>query len=147
MIFTSELLIAGLWTGAVATLIMTVFMMIGKATGMAPIDIISALGNKCVFFKPSAKQKKMLGMIRHFLAGIIFAIVYQLLVANQFYLTDFSYQTGLLFALLPWLLMMLFMMPMMGMGLLGLKKSPKILVMTLLLHLIYGASLGYLAAL
>lgn len=49
---------------------------------------------------------------------------------------------GMLFSIAPWLVMMIVMMPMAGAGFFGLNLGMAGPVMTLVLHLIFGAVLG-----
>jgi hypothetical protein len=49
---------------------------------------------------------------------------------------------GIVFGLLAWLLMMLIPLPMAGAGLFGMKPGMMAPVMTLVLHLVWGAVLG-----
>ena len=146
MEFTQEMLLNGLLSGLIATVVMTVFMMIGKATGMAPMDLLLMMGRKILGSEAVEKKTRMFGMLQHLIVGTVWGIVYIAAVGNQLYFTELSIRSGLLFALIPWLIMMLVMMPMMGVGVFGLKKSPRVLVLTLLLHLIYGGTLGYIAS-
>jgi len=52
---------------------------------------------------------------------------------------------GVVFGALAWVLMMVLVMPMAGAGLFGLRLGLMAPVMTLLLHLVYGAVLGFVS--
>ncbi len=60
--------------GIIGTLVMTMVMMAAPQMGMPKMDIVGMLGSMF-----SAKSNRMLGMVMHFMMGVIFAIVYALL--------------------------------------------------------------------
>jgi hypothetical protein len=64
--------------GVVATAAMTVLMYMGKATGM-PMDIPRMLGSMVVDTEGGAVVVIGLGLIIHFMMGVVFATVYALL--------------------------------------------------------------------
>ncbi|MGE0430583.1 MAG: DUF6789 family protein, partial [Hydrogenophaga sp.] len=53
---------------------------------------------------------------------------------------------GALFGVLGWLMMMLLVMPMMGMGMFAMSMGMMAAGMTLVLHIIFGAVLGFVYA-
>jgi len=75
-------------------------------------------------------------MIGTVLWGILFALLYGRLPGKG------ALSKGVSFGILAWLLMMLMPMPMASAGLFGLKLGMVAPVMTLMLHLIWGAVLG-----
>lgn len=83
-------------------------------------------------------------MLLHFLAGIGWAIVYAALVEP--YLQGPGWRKGLLFSLVPWILSLAVFLPAVGAGFLGLElgAGPLPIIGNLLLHLVYGATLGQL---
>lgn len=80
----------------------------------------------------------LLGWLAHLMIGMILAIVYLLLAAGR--LPGPAPVQGAIFALAPWLLAMLVMMPMMGMPAFGGGTKPA--VGSLIGHLLYGLVIG-----
>ena len=82
------------------------------------------------------------GWAMHLMIGIVWAMVYVFLVRDKL---SISYALrGMLFAVLPWVLMQLMVMPMMGTGIFS-SNAPdalKIVMGTLMGHLVYGLVLG-----
>ncbi len=147
----NSILKAGL-VGILASLVMFVLMQIGLKTGMAPFQkppsaaFLISLG-----FPPVP-----LALIGHFLYGAFWSIV---LVA--LFKKGTSVGKGIGLALVLWLVMMLIISPIIGWGVFGmgerpdmelykegadlfLEKGPKYIVVTLVLHLIYGLIIGWL---
>jgi len=60
--------------GVVGTTVMTMVMMMAPKMGMPKMDIVGMLGSMF-----SADGNRMVGMVMHFMMGIVFAIVYALL--------------------------------------------------------------------
>lgn len=85
-------------------------------------------------------------VLLHFVFGINWAVLYAAFAEPH--LPGPGWQRGLLFAPLPWLLSLLVFLPAVGGGMLGLGLGAGILpiVGNLVLHLVYGISLGYLYA-
>ncbi len=134
--------------GAVGSLVMFLFMVIGiHVTGMAPFKL-----------PPSAAFLEILGLnvgpvplLVHFGYGMTWSVVLVLLAKEHT-----SVAKGLFLALALWLFMMLVHSPMIGWGFFGfgnvyeegsklyLESGPKYLIITLVLHIIYGLIIGYL---
>jgi hypothetical protein len=85
-------------------------------------------------------------VLLHFIAGIAWAIVYAGLVEPR--LSGPGWKRGLIFSPLPWLLSLIVFLPVVGGGFLGLGlgAGPLPIIGNLILHLIYGATLGALYA-
>jgi hypothetical protein len=75
-------------------------------------------------------------------AGLAWAIIYVLLVEPR--LSGPSWRRGMLFALVPWLLSLVVFFPLVGAGFFGasLHAGPLPALGNLVLHLLYGATLG-----
>lgn len=86
-----------------------------------------------------------LALMLHFLAGIGWAVVYVALVEP--YLLGPGWRKGLLFSLVPWMLSLVIFLPAVGASLLGLGlgAGPLPIIGSLILHLVYGATLGQLS--
>lgn len=79
----------------------------------------------------------LLGWMGHFMIGTVFALVY---AAAASHLPGAFWLRGALFAVAPWLLAQLVVMPMMGMGLFS--GSAVLAMGSLVGHLMYGGAVG-----
>lgn len=119
---------------------MTIFMFAGSLTGLSPIPkpvppaVLGAVFGAAV---PSALIAP-LGMVSHFVYGGVWA---GLLAAWSKPVTILK---GLGLGAFLWLLMQVTVLPLLGWGLFGAAVTVKIAVATLVLHLIYGVTLGVL---
>lgn len=126
----------GLIAGLAATLVLSALMMIKSAMGVMPeLDVIAMLTTMIGGSTTAA------GWIAHFTIGVVlwgglFALLASRLPGEGFVVK------GILFGIIAWVLMMITVMPMSGAGLFGLKMGMMAPVMTLVLHVIYGAVLG-----
>lgn len=79
--------------------------------------------------------------------GLLWAIIYAFLVEPQ--LAGAGWQRGALFALIPWLLSLIIFLPLIGAGFFGfaIGAGPLPIIGNLILHLVYGSSLGHVYAL
>lgn len=125
---------AGLIAGVGATAVLSGLMLAKSAMGLLPeLDVIAMIS-----------QMTGLGMGAawglHFAIGavwgILFALVAPMVPGSGCWLR------GAIFSAAPWLAMMLLMMPMAGAGLLGLSLGIAAPLMTLMLHLVFGAVMG-----
>lgn len=122
--------------GFVATVVLSALMLIKGAMGLMPQpNVIAMLAHMIGFGGPA------IGWLAHFLIGtvawgVLFALLYALLPGSE------PVVKGMVFAVGPWLLMMIIVMPLAGAGFFGLKLGIMAPVMTLILHLIWGAALG-----
>lgn len=104
-------LVAAVIGGFVATIIMTGIMMMAPTMGMPKMDMPALLGS--MFGAPGSK---LLGLVMHYMMGIIFGIIYAVLfgvVAGTNIIL-----LGLIFGIVHWLIvgLMTGMMPMMHAG-------------------------------
>ena len=132
------MLVKGFVAGFLGTAVMSLFMFMKSMMGLFPeLDPIGMLADR--FGGPL-----VLGWVIHFMIGTIawgggFAIIYNFLPSNS------SVIKGIIFGLLAWIAMMVVVMPMEGNGLFGLGLGIGILapVMTMMLHVIFGAVMGF----
>ncbi len=123
--------------GFAATVVLSALMLLKGSMGLMPqLNVIAMLAHMAGFGGP------VLGWIAHFLIGtvlwgVLFALLYARLPGSE------PVAKGMIFAVGAWLLMMIIVMPMAGAGFFGLKLGIMAPVMTLILHLIWGAVLGY----
>lgn len=127
--------------GFVATVVLSLLMVLKAALGLMPqLDVIQMLA-QMVSARTGLPAVPVVGWITHFLIGtLVWGVAFALLVTSLPGRSGLS--KGLAFSVLAWLLMMLIPMPMAGAGVFGLKLGVIAPVMTLILHLIWGAVLG-----
>ena len=148
---TNTLLKAGV-VGLLGSLIMFILMQIGLNTGMAPFQVPPS----AAFLLSLELPAMPLALVGHFLYGAFWSIV---LVA--LFKEGSSIGKGILLSIVLWLIMMLILSPVIGWGVFGmgerpdqeiykegaklfLEQGPKYIVVTLVLHLIYGLTIGWL---
>ncbi len=124
----------GVVAGLVATVALSVLMVMKHALGLMPeLDPIGMITHMLGMSTP------LVGWVMHFMIGIVWGIAFALtsrMFPGAFWLK------GMLFSVVPWLIMMIVMMPMAGAGFFGLDLGMAAPVMTLMLHLVFGAVLG-----
>ncbi len=127
--------------GFVATVVLSLLMLIKGAMGVMPtlnpIIMLSGMAHA----KMGMPDVPAVGWLAHFVLGTVvwgglFVLLYNRLPGKNALLK------GLSFSVLPWLLMMLFPLPMADAGIFGLKIGMMAPVLTLVMHLIWGAILG-----
>jgi uncharacterized membrane protein YagU involved in acid resistance len=130
----------GLTAGFVATVVLSV-LMIGKAasglmSNLNPIADMVHLGSMLA----GTDVPPVFGWVCHFLIGtIVWGIAYALLVRH---LPGPPVVQGLIFGVIAWLAMMIVFMPLVGHALFGLDLGMPAVVITLILHVVYGGVLG-----
>jgi hypothetical protein len=126
---------AGLVAGFIATVVLSVMMAINGMMGVTLEQNIAAMiGNMM-------GASVMVGWIAKFMIGTIvcgggFALLNGLIPGDN------AVVKGIRFGVAPWVGMMLFLMTMVGSGLFGMIFGIMAPVMTLLLHVVFGAVLG-----
>lgn len=127
--------------GFAATVVLSLLMMMKSAMGMMPqLDVITMLGGMAQSVMGMGGAG--IGWLLHFLIGtvawgVLFAFLYNRLPGAS------AVTKGMAFGVLAWLLMMILPMPMAGAGFFGMGLGMMAPVMTLILHLIWGAVLGF----
>ncbi|MCW8808891.1 MAG: hypothetical protein OQK79_12400 [Rhodanobacter sp.] len=127
--------------GFVATVVLSVLMLMKSMMGVMPgLDVIAMLTGMAHGMM-GLPANPLIGWVLHFMIGTVlwgigFALLYKVLPGGG------SVGKGIVFGVLAWVLMMLVPMPMAGAGLFGMKMGMMAPVMTLVLHLIWGAVLG-----
>lgn len=125
------------FAGFVATLALSLLMLIKGMMGLMPeLNVIAMLATMM-------GTGPAIGWAAHFMIGalvwgIAFALLYGILPGSS------PWQKGVVFGVAAWLLMMVGIMSLAGAGLFGLKLGLMAPVMTLVLHVIFGAILGAL---
>ncbi len=128
-----------LWAGVAATVVMTAMMMFVAPMMGIHMDIAASLAGMM-------HMPWILGLIVHLMLGaIVFPMLFAMMVEER--LPGNVLMKGILFGAILWLVMEFAVMPMMGEGFLGLNGPGMIgAVAALIVHLVYGAILGFEAA-
>lgn len=131
----SQTITRGFLAGFVATITLSVFMLMKQAMGVMP-----ELSPIAMITQMSGMQTQAIGWIMHFFIGtIMWGGAFALLAA---YLPGPYWLRGIIFATGAWLMMMVIVMPMAGAGLFGLELGMMAPVATLMLHWVFGVVLG-----
>ncbi|WDR02853.1 hypothetical protein PSQ19_01070 [Devosia algicola] len=125
----------GVVAGFAATVVLSALMVMKSMMGLMPeLDVAAMLTN--MLGLPSI----LFGWLMHFIIGsIVWGGAYALIRDR---IPGSPAVSGMIFGAGAWLLMMILIMPMAGAGLFGMNMGMMAPVMTLILHLIYGAVLG-----
>jgi len=130
---------AGIVAGLIATIVISVLMVLKGMMGLGDFNAIEA--NAGLVMEYAGTGGAVAGWVLHFVIG---AIVWGLLyVALKDKLPgDSGLVRGLVFGVIAWVLMMVIPMPLAGAGWFGLNIGIAAPVATLVLHIIFGAVLG-----
>lgn len=128
----------GMIAGFIATVVLTIMMIIKGSLGLVPeLDPIGMIAGMI-------GASEVVGWIGHFVIGTIvwgggFAILNSYIPSNN------EIIKGIVFGVGAWLIMMVVMMPLAGAGLFGLNLGVGALpaVLALMLHIVFGAVLGF----
>lgn len=125
----------GLIAGFLATVVLSALMLMKSAMGLMPeLDVVAMLG-------AMMGTGPAMGWLGHFMIGTVawgglFGLIEPNLPGGSYWLK------GIVLGVGAWLLMMVAVMPMAGAGLFGMNLGMVAPVMTLMLHVIFGAVLG-----
>lgn len=128
---------SGIIAGFIATVVMTILLMLKSMMGLMPdLDIIAMLASMM-------GDSLVLAWLAHFMIGSIGYGLAMAVVAGADRSKNFML-IGAVIGAAGWLMMMIALMPMMGNGLFGLAMPSGIMIpiATLVLHLIFGVVLG-----
>lgn len=126
----------GIVAGLIATIVLSAIMIMKQMMGLMPeLNVIAMLT------RMAGASTMVTGWILHFLIGavawgILFSMVNRILPGS-------NVMSGIYFSIGAWLLMVIMVMPMAGAGFFGLNLGVMAPVMTLVLHVIFGAVLGF----
>ncbi len=129
-------ILKGMAAGFAATIVLSALMVMKSMMGLMPeLDLIAMLS------KMMGASTPAMGWLAHFMLGTIvwgglFAWLNPHLPGKSHWLKGVTLGMG------AWVLMMIVVMPMAGAGLFGTNLAIMAPIMTLILHVIYGAVLG-----
>ena len=127
---------AGLLGGLVATVALTAMMVVQGMMGVMPgLNVAAMIG-------AIMGSSVAVGWIIHFMIHTIvggggFAVLYNVIPGGS------APVKGIVYGIVAWLVLMFIVMPMAGVGLFGLDLGMMAPVMVLVLHIIFGAVLGF----
>lgn len=124
--------------GFVAALAMSLVSIFPRLAGLPAVDLGQIVAAKIA--RLYIERPTRLGTVLHFANGIVLAVVYAVLFHS--WLPGAPWLRGIVFGLLLWLALMLWVMPRVAEGLFGLRGGAMVPVVTLLMHVVYGAILG-----
>jgi len=125
----------GMLAGFAATLVLSAIMFMKAMMGLMPeLDVIGMLSGML-------GTSPAVGWVVHFIIGTVFYGAAIALLAPS--LPGGPTVSGMILGAAGWLIMMVLIMPMAGQGLFGMNLGIMAPVMTLVLHLIFGAVLGW----
>lgn len=129
----------GFGWGVTATVAMSIVMIVGMVTGIAPMPepIPTAIVTSILGSGLATPLLMGLSVGSHLGYGGLWGVVFAEVVS------DATIGKGLALGVFLWLLMQVAVLPMIGWGLFGTAITLKIAGATLVLHLIYGATLGW----
>ena len=131
----------GIFAGFIATLALTVLMIMKKTMGVMPtLDPVHMMSDM-VAAKMGISPNVVIGWFMHFGIGAV-AWGGAFAVFNQLLPTSSQVNKGITLGTIAWFMMMIGPMPMSGAGLFGLSLGVMAPVITLVLHLVYGVVLG-----
>lgn len=130
----------GFGWGVAATVAMSVLMIMGVVSGRAPMPapIPAAIVGTLTGGNLPRPATMGLAALLHLGYGGFWGGVLALATSRVTLLKGIGLAVGL------WLLMQVAVLPFLGWGLFGLSRTPMIAVATLVLHLVYGVTLGWL---
>jgi hypothetical protein len=139
MELTRRRLLAGLEWGLTGTLVMSLLMIAGVASGLSPMPrpIPEALMVTLLGESDPKLLVLVLAVGAHLLYGAIAGALLALLRRPV------TLATGLGWGGLLWAIMGVAVLPLIGWGVFGATVTPRIALATLLLHLVYGAVLSW----
>ncbi|MDI1342561.1 MAG: hypothetical protein PSV22_00475 [Pseudolabrys sp.] len=136
---TGSNILKGMVAGFAATVVLSALMIMKTMIGVMPeLDVIAMLSKMM-------GASLAVGWVAHFMIGTVvwggmFAWLSPYLPGGSYWLK------GVLFGIGAWLMMMIAVMPMAGAGLFGMAFGVMAPIMTLVLHIIFGAVLGVVYA-
>lgn len=128
----------GLLAGLIATIVLSALMVMKSSMGIMPeLDL-----PKMIAGMMGSADRPMIGWVIHFMIGVgLYGLAMVLL--DKHLPGDSRVSHGMMIGFAGWLIMMIMLMPMAGAGMFGMRLGFMAPMMTLILHLIFGAVLGW----
>ncbi len=128
----------GILAGLAATVVLSVLMVMKAMMGILPaLDLPRMIAGMM-----GAPDAPLLGWIVHFIIGVVGYGIAIAVFGNSSTGIGNVWR-GIVMAMVGWLVMMVVLMPMAGAGFFGMKIGIMAPMMTLVLHIIFGAVLGW----
>jgi len=133
------MILRGFIAGIIATVILSAIMMMKTMMGLMPeFNVISDWTSLLATVGVSAGPA--IAWILHFALGGVWGVLFALIHHK---LPGGYVVSGIIFGVIAWLGMMVGFMPIAGNGFFALSISPMVPMATLILHVIFGAVLGF----
>lgn len=128
----------GLLAGLIATIVLSAPMVMKSSMGIMPeLDLPRMIAGMM-----GAADRPLIGWAIHFMIGVgIYGFAIALL--GNHLPGSSGVARGMIIGFVGWLIMMIMLMPMAGAGMFGMSLGIMAPMMTLVLHLIFGAVLGW----
>lgn len=128
----------GMLAGLAATVVLSALMVMKAMMGIMPaLDLPRMIAGMM-----GAPNAPLLGWIVHFMIGVVGYGIAIVIFGNSATGAG-NVMRGIAIGVVGWLIMMLMLMPMVGAGFFGLNMGVMAPMMTLILHIIFGAVLGW----
>ena len=128
----------GMLAGLAATVVLSTLMAMKAVMGIMPaIDLPRMIAGMM-----GAPNAPLLGWIVHFMIGVVGYGIAIVVFGNSATGAG-NVMRGIAIGVVGWLIMMVMLMPMVGAGFFGLNMGVMAPMMTLILHVIFGAVLGW----
>ena len=128
----------GMLAGLAATVVLSALMVMKAMMGIMPaLDLPRMIAGMM-----GAPNAPLLGWIVHFMIGVVGYGIAIVVFGNSATGAG-NVMRGIAIGVVGWLIMMLMLMPMVGAGFFGLNMGVMAPMMTLILHIIFGAVLGW----
>lgn len=127
----------GMLAGLAGTVVLSLLMVMKTMMGVMPaLDI-----PKMIAGMMGSPDASMMGWVVHFLIGVVGYGIANAVLGHR--LGGSPTEGGIIVGVVGWLVMMVMLMPMAGVGLFAMAMGPMAPVMTLVLHIIFGAVMGW----
>ncbi|HET6318699.1 MAG TPA: DUF6789 family protein [Chloroflexota bacterium] len=144
-IVLSRALVAGFLASVAMVVAFSIAFVVALVLGNAPLGPLSewsrGLTSNALIDMAKPSLYTALGVF--FTGGLLWAVLYALVAEPR--LSGPSWRQGVVFAIVPWLFSLLVFLPLVGGGFLGMSlgAGPLPIVGNAILHLVYGAALGF----
>ena len=135
----------GFFAGLVGSIVMSFAMILSGYFHFVHFSFTHTLGKYILGKKADDKYSRPVGTLLHMLIGASFGMVYVILADVAGFGTNIV--SGIIFSLIPWLVMMLAFFPALGAGVFGRRFDRRLRDTMLVIHILYGLVLGLFVSL